>query len=502
MAAPSPPGWQNPLSLAFDNQGNLYVGQQTTPYIAEFSATGQRLADIGPVHDRAQRRRLDRPLGRRVHLLLHHRRAPTSCATTCAPTRRARTSTWARSRPRPLDGTNRCRPTSSRSCPNGDVLVADSNAVVLLDQNGNVLQTYPCSSSAGLPGPALRHEPRPRAAPRSGPGTRSRATSGRSTSPPAQVHADDQHQPGLLYGLSVDDEIKVAARPPVVTATPTTLSRQPGLGQLLVAHAGLGRPDQLRHQHAHRQRAGDLHPQRHPRPAPPTPTAPGRATCVITPGEPSSSYTLTASFARRHVPRALPIGSDSSSSTFTVNPDTSSVTYTGPTTAVNGQPVTLTGTLTTEHPDAGHPAARPRSSRSPWVRARPRSPAAGRPMRAATSAAPSPPSTSRPVRSPSRPASAGTSTRRRRRRRRRRSSPSPRHSWSTRPRVTTPMRRRVSGVLTDSVTNAPISGEPVTLKLNGTETCTATTDSTGTASCTITPGETAGTYSLSGQLRR
>ena len=42
-------GLQNPLSLVFDNQGNLYVGQQTTPYIAEYSPTGQRLPDIGPV---------------------------------------------------------------------------------------------------------------------------------------------------------------------------------------------------------------------------------------------------------------------------------------------------------------------------------------------------------------------------------------------------------------------------------------------------------------------
>ena len=42
-------GLQNPLSLAFDNQGNLYVGQQTTPYIAEFSKTGQLVQNIGPL---------------------------------------------------------------------------------------------------------------------------------------------------------------------------------------------------------------------------------------------------------------------------------------------------------------------------------------------------------------------------------------------------------------------------------------------------------------------
>ena len=38
-----------------------------------------------------------------------------------------------------------------------------------------------------------------------------------------------------------------------------------------------------------------------------------------------------------------------------MNPDTSTVTYTGPTTGVNGQPITLTGTLTTDTPTSGTP---------------------------------------------------------------------------------------------------------------------------------------------------
>jgi hypothetical protein len=54
----------------------------------------------------------------------------------------------------------------------------------------------------------------------------------------------------------------------------------------------------------------------------------------------------------------------------------------------------------------------------------------------------------------------------------------------------------VSAVLTNTATSAPVSGEPVAFKLNGTETCTGTTDGTGTASCSITPGEAAGTYTL------
>ena len=36
--------------------------------------------------------------------------------------------------------------------------------------------------------------------------------------------------------------------------------------------------------------------------------------------------------------------------------------------------------------------------------------------------------------------------------------------------------------------------------LNGTETCTGTTDATGTASCSITPGEPAATYTLTGSF--
>ena len=80
----------------------------------------------------------------------------------------------------------------------------------------------------------------------------------------------------------------------------------------------------------------------------------GDASCVITPSEPSNSYTLTASFPG-DTTTSTPQGSDSSSSTFTVNPDTSTLTYTGPTASVNGQPVTLTANLTTDTPSADTP---------------------------------------------------------------------------------------------------------------------------------------------------
>jgi hypothetical protein len=54
----------------------------------------------------------------------------------------------------------------------------------------------------------------------------------------------------------------------------------------------------------------------------------------------------------------------------------------------------------------------------------------------------------------------------------------------------------VSAVLTNSNTKAAVTSESVTFTLNGSETCTGTTDATGTASCSLTPGEAAGTYTL------
>jgi uncharacterized repeat protein (TIGR01451 family) len=55
---------------------------------------------------------------------------------------------------------------------------------------------------------------------------------------------------------------------------------------------------------------------------------------------------------------------------------------------------------------------------------------------------------------------------------------------------------QVSARLTDTAKGTPVASENVTFKLNGTETCTATTDAQGVASCSITPGETAGPYSI------
>jgi hypothetical protein len=52
----------------------------------------------------------------------------------------------------------------------------------------------------------------------------------------------------------------------------------------------------------------------------------------------------------------------------------------------------------------------------------------------------------------------------------------------------------VAATLTDSL--GPVSGQTVTFKLNGAETCSAVTGASGSASCSLTPGEAAGAYPL------
>ena len=130
-------GLTNPESLVFDKAGNLYVGQQGTNYIAEFSPSGQRLADIGPLQtellgdDWIDSRATSAPSITRP-------KAPTSTPTTSAPTRKGRPSTRS---PSPASA-----PSSSRSWPTVTCSSRTPPLCLLLDQSGNVLQTYSCGS--------------------------------------------------------------------------------------------------------------------------------------------------------------------------------------------------------------------------------------------------------------------------------------------------------------------------------------------------------------------
>ena len=71
-----------------------------------------------------------------------------------------------------------------------------------------------------------------------------------------------------------------------------------------------------------------------------TTNASGSASCAITPKEAAGAYTLTATFAGS--PADQP---SSASAVFTVTHEETTLTYTGPTKAANGQPLTLSGVL-------------------------------------------------------------------------------------------------------------------------------------------------------------
>ena len=59
----------------------------------------------------------------------------------------------------------------------------------------------------------------------------------------------------------------------------------------------------------------------------------------------------------------------------------------------------------------------------------------------------------------------------------------------------------MTGTLVNNYTNtAGARTRPVTLKLNGTQSCTGTTNASGVATCSITPTEPGGTYTLSGSF--
>ena len=241
-----------------------------------------------------------------------------------------------------------------RILANGNVLVADSSSVMLMDPNGNVIQTYSCASLPGCQGLLFAVSVDPD-------GTS--FWTGDSVSgdvwqidiATGQVLQTFQTNPGYLYGLSVDGQLMAATSPPPVTSTPTALSVQPVQGNFsspTPVSAILTNPD------TNAPISGETvtFTLNGSETCMGTTDDTGTATCVITPGEPSSSYTLTASFSG-DTTTTTPLGSDSSSSSFNVNPDTTSVTDTGPTTAVNGTTPTVGATLTTNTPTPDTPLA-------------------------------------------------------------------------------------------------------------------------------------------------
>jgi hypothetical protein len=229
-----------------------------------------------------------------------------------------------------------------------------------------------------------------------------------------------------------------------------------------------------------------------------TTNASGGASCTVTPNEPAGSYSLTGSFPgdTSSMPQLLPT---SSTSTATVTQAPTTFTYTGTTSVTNGQSATLSGVLTTSGPSPGTDV----SGRT--VTFTLGSSSSQQSCTAVTDASGAASCTISDVNQTTGTAgvSAGfggdtyyqSSTT---------SSTAVVHTPTT---LTVNAGTSdfadtgtVSGTLTNSVTGAPIAGEQVTLTLNGTQSCSAVTNASGVASCSITPNEPAATYTLTGSF--
>jgi hypothetical protein len=486
-------GLSNPLSIVFDNSGNMYVGQQSTPYIAEFASDGTRLPDIGPLQtelygddwiDLASDECTFYYTTEGTDILTYNK-----CTNTQGPN--------FNTVPFPSQDPSTGLPVNAfqlKILAGGDALVADSNAVLLLDPNGNVIQTYPCSSLPNCGGQLFAISVDPS-------GT-SFWTGDSSSGYIYQINLATgalmqtiNSQSGTLYGLSVLDQKEVATPSQSVTAAPSTLTVSPVTGDFSTptpVSAVLTNPNT--------DAPIVNEPITFTLNGSETCTADtdstGTATCDITAGEPSSSYTLTASFSG-DTTTTTPIGSDNSTATFTVNPDTSGLTYTGSTSAVNGQPTTLSGTLTTDNPTPATPLPTKVVTLTIGSGSTAQSCSGTTDPNGDVSCnipTVDQPSGSEPINagfagdSYDTPAT-GTSSL---------SVTEPTILTVNPATVTYGGSTTVSGTLTDSNLNQPVANEPVTFTVNGTETCTGTTDSTGLASCPIAPGESTGTYTVSG----
>ena len=380
-----------------------------------------------------------------------------------------------------------------RILQNGDVLVADSGAVLELDSSGNVIQTYSCSSLPGCQGQLFAVSVDP-----SGTsfwtGDSASGTVWQVNMASGQVMQTINTNSAYLYGLSVDDQQMVATSAPPPTA-PSTLTVAPVTGDFSTptpVSAVLTNP------------STDAPIVNEPitftlngsETCTANTDSTGTATCDITAGEPSSSYTLSASFPG-DTTTSTPIGSDTSTASFTVNPDTSGLTYTGSTSAVNGQPVTLSGTLTTDNPTSGTPLPTKVVTITIGSGSTEQSCSGTTDANGNVSCivpTVDQPSGTEPINatfagdSYDTPATATSSL----------SVTEPTILTVNPATVTYGGSTTVSGTLTDSNLNQPIANEPVTFTVNGTETCTGTTDSSGLASCPVTPGESTGSYTVSG----
>ena len=231
-----------------------------------------------------------------------------------------------------------------------------------------------------------------------------------------------------------------------------------------------------------------------------TTDANGVASCPITPNEKAGTYVLSANFIGDSNASLQLIGS-SGSANFVVNHEETTTTYTGPTIALNGSPFTMTANLargvaageSDNIPLNGEPVLLTLGSGTSAQSCSGTTNAAG----TATCTIPSVSQSPGPIPVAANFAgdayyamSSGGSTVNLPEGTQLTVNPTPPPTYNT--------PSSVSATLINTYTSLPVPNEPVTFEMNNdtTQTCTATTNASGVASCPITPNEPAGSYSL------
>ena len=282
-------GLQNPLSPVFDSSGNLYVGQQTTPYVAEFAPDGTRLPDIGPMNTELYG--VDWIDLASDECTLYYTTEGTDIMryNKCTNTQLPNFNTV------PFDASQSAF--QLRILPDGSVLVADSNAVLHLDANGNLIRTYSCASLPGCGDQlfALSLDPDGTSF-----WTGDAVIGGlwRVDMATGNVLQTINTNSGAFFGLSVADEITVAtsAGGSGPTDTPTTLTVNPATGDYNVATTVSG---VLTNSNTSAPISGEpvVFSLNGVETCTATTDSTGTASCSVTPGESEGIYPLTATFA-------------------------------------------------------------------------------------------------------------------------------------------------------------------------------------------------------------
>ncbi len=475
-------GLSNPLSPVFDSSGNLYVGQQTTPYVAEFAPDGTRLPDIGPMNTELYG--VDWIDLASDECTLYYTTEGTDIMryNKCTNTQLSNFNTV------PFDASQSAF--QLRILPDGSVLVADSNAVLHLDANGNLIKTYSCSSLPGCGDQlfALSLDPD---------GTSfwtGDAVSGglwRIDMATGNILQTINTDSGAFFGLSVADQITVAtsAGGSGPTETPTTLSVNPATGDYNVATTVSG---VLTNTNTTAPIAGEpvTFSLNGVETCTATTDSTGLASCSVTPGESEGTYPLTATFAG-DTTQNPPLLASNGTNNFVVTPDPTAITYTGTTATTNGQTATLSGNLTSfGAPLPGKTVLLTLGSGASIQSCNGTTNGSG--VATCTIASVNQTTGSVPVEA----SFAGDNYYQP-------SNNSSNASVNTNTKLKVlpatgdyNVATQVSGVLTNAFTSAAVAGEPVTFTLDNNESCSGITDATGTASCYVTPSEAQGTYPL------